>query len=116
MGSVVYVVATSVEGTREALEVATAWARGVSGRAVLLVPRAEEEHAIRQLADVYSPRPDVLACVWERSIDLLQLVHVSGRVVLGGVSRWGWPTAEERLARVLTRAGCHVTFAHVPPD
>ena len=37
-----------------------------------------------------------------------------GFVVIGGVARRWWPTAEQRLARTLAQLGCHVTFVHVP--
>jgi hypothetical protein len=114
----VHVIATSVEGTREALDTATALARGLSGRVVLFVKRAppddEAADALRRLTDSYTPRPSVLACVCERAVDVVQLFQSPGLVVIGGETRLGWPTAEQRLARTLTRLGCHVTFVNVP--
>ena len=57
-----HVVATSLEGTREALEAATALARGLSGQVVVFIPRAapnvhsghcpdEADAALRRLID-----------------------------------------------------------------
>jgi len=116
---VVYVIATSVEGTRAALGVATAWARGHSGNVVLLVRRGDGgaqclESTLRGMADVCTPRPHVLSCVCDRALDLLQMIQPSGVVVMGGGTRWGWPTAEERLAHALIGAGHRVMFAYLP--
>jgi hypothetical protein len=127
-GGTVHVVATSLEGTREALEAATALARGLCGRVVVFLRRAstdlnvadqnidnhETEQALRRLTDSYTPRPNVLSCVCKRAIDIVQLFQSPGRVVIGGKARRWWPTAEQRLAEDLTRLGCHVTFVHVP--
>jgi len=127
-GGTVHVIATSREGTREALEAATALARGLCGRVVVFLRRAsmdanlsdqnintdEAEQALRRLTDSYTPRPNVLSCVCRRVIDVVQLFQSPGLVVIGGRARWWWPTAEQRLAEDLTRLGCHVTFVHVP--
>jgi hypothetical protein len=126
-GGTVHVIATSLEGTREALEAATALARGLSGRVVVFLRRAsidlnlsdqhinnESEQALRRMTDSYTPRPNVLSCVCKRAIDVVQLFQSPGLVVIGGKARWWWPTAEQRLAEDLTRLGCHVTFVHVP--
>jgi hypothetical protein len=127
-GGTVHVIATSIEGTREALEAATALARGLNGRVVVFLRRAsidlklpdqnisnnETEQALRGLTDSYTPRPNVLSCVCTRPIDVVQLFQSPGLVVIGGKARWWWPTAEQRLAEDLTRLGCHVTFVHVP--
>jgi hypothetical protein len=127
-GGTVHVIATSLEGTREALEAATALARGLCGRVVVFLRRAsadlnvpgqnvdnnETEQALRCLTDSYTPRPNVLSCVCKRAIDVIQLFQSPGIVVIGGKARWWWPTAEQRLADDLTRLGCHVTFVHVP--
>lgn len=124
----VHVIATSLEGTREALDAATALARGLSGYVVLFIRRAapalgpdgkvqrtgESERALRALAESYTPRPKVLSCVCERAVDIVQLFQSPGRVVIGGSARWWWPTAEQRLAKALTQLGCHVTYVHVP--
>ena len=64
-GGTVHVIATSLEGTREALEAATALARGLCGRVVVFLRRAsadlnvpgqnidnnETEQALRRLTD-----------------------------------------------------------------
>ena len=126
-GDTVHVIATSVDGTRAALDEATALARGRSGRVVLFLRRAatslngpesgnsdDTERALRRLTDSYNPRPNVLACVCQRAIDIVQLFQSPGLVVIGGDTRLLVPTAEQRLARALTRLGCQVTFVHVP--
>jgi hypothetical protein len=124
----VHVIATSLDGTREALEAATVFARGLSGRVVVFVPRASSnvlsperdpkadraEAALRGLTDSYTPRPSVFSCVCEHAIDVVQLVQSPALVFIGGEARLWWPTAEQRLARTLTQLGCHVTFVHVP--
>lgn len=122
-----HVIATSLEGTRAALEAATTLARGLSARVLVFVRRAAPgvhslredqeqtaEAALKRLTNSYTPRPSVLSCVCEQAIDIVQLFQPPGLVVIGGETRWWWPTAEQRLARALTRLGCHVTFVHVP--
>jgi hypothetical protein len=126
-GGTVHVIATSLEATREALETAAALARGSSGRVVLFLRRASPDvqpadprgegvqlAALKRLTESYTPRPQVLSCVCEHAADVVQLFQSPGLVVIGGETRWWWPTAEQRLARALTRLGCHVTFVHVP--
>lgn len=127
-GRTVHVIATSPAGTREALEAATALARGLGGRVVVFVRRAapdvqsigrapdtdSAEAALCRLVDSYIPRPHVLSCVCEQADGVVQLCKRPGLVVIGGETRSWWPTAEQRLARALTRLGCHVTFVHVP--
>ena len=127
-GETVHVIATSLEGTRGALDAATALARGIHGRVVLFLCRrsadvtraddqidtGEAERALRRLTDSCTPRPTVLSCVCGRAIDVVQLFQAPGLVVIGGEAGVWWPTAEQRLAAALTRLGCHVTFVHVP--
>lgn len=116
-GETVHVIATSVDGTREALETATALARGLCGRVVLFLRRGPADLSLSDQdlnGNVYTPRPNVLPCVSERAIDVVQLFQSPGLVVIGGEARLWWPTAEQRLAQALTRLGCHVTFVHVP--
>jgi hypothetical protein len=127
-GRAVHVIATSLEGTREALDAATALARGICGRVIVFLRRAsaapdlsdqddnndETVDALKRLTHSYTPRPRVLSCVCENPIDVVQLFQSPGLVVIGGEMRWWWPSAEQRLAQDLTRLGCHVTFVHVP--
>jgi hypothetical protein len=126
-GGTVHVIATSLEGTRHALDAATALARGVCGRVLLFVWRLspglnvanrdvlnETEDEMKHLSASYTPRPTVLSCVCERTTDVVQLFQSPGLVVIGGHARLWWPTPEQRLARALERFGCHVTFVHVP--
>jgi hypothetical protein len=128
-GGTIHVIATSLAGTRAALDAATALARGHDGSRVVLFLRRhltdalpgdeqtnEREQTLRQLADCYFPPPSVLSCASERAIDIVQLFQSPGVVVVGGTAHlYWWPTPEQRLARALTQLGCHVTFVHVPP-
>jgi len=120
------VIATTVDATREALAAASALARGLSGRVAVFICRRssgygsvdpEDERAeteLRQLVKSSTPTPSVLSCVCDRPIDVTQMFLAPGFVVIGGVARHWWPTADERLARALAQLGCHVTFVHVP--
>jgi hypothetical protein len=124
----VHVIATSVEGTREALDAATALARGTCARVLVFLRRSaaspnvsdqgidndETVNALKRVTDSYTPRPKVVSCVFGNAIDVVQLFQSPGLVVIGGDARRWWPTAEQRLAQDLTRLGCHVTFVHVP--
>jgi len=127
-GRTVHVIATSLEGTRVALDAATAIARGICGSVMVFLRRAsaapdlsdhddnsdETVAALKRLTHSYTPRPRVLSCVCDNPIDVVQLFESPGLVVIGGEMRWWWPSAEQRLAHALTRLGCHVTFVHVP--
>jgi hypothetical protein len=115
--STVHVIATSPEGTRAALDVATALARSVSGRVALFIRRGAADRTsdgLRRLTESCTPRPNVFTCVCEKTTDVVQLFQSPGLVVIGGHTRTWWPTAEQRLARDLARLGCHVMFVHVP--
>ncbi len=127
-GGTVHVIATSLEGTREALDAATALARGICGSVTLFLrtsssaPDLSDQDdngdktvdALKRLTHSYTPRPKVLSCLYTNPIDVVQLFQSPGLVVIGGEMRWWWPSAEQRLAHALTRLGCHVTFVHVP--
>lgn len=113
----VHVIATSLEGTRAALDVATALARALSARVALFIPCTAADGttaSLRRLTESYAPRPRAYAYVSEHTTDVVQLLRSPGIVVIGGHARSWWPTAEERLARDLAHLGCHVTFVHVP--
>jgi hypothetical protein len=124
----VYVIGTSLEGTREALDTVSALSPGTQHRIVLVLQRSPAAtrgdrarpsargaaEALRQLASSISPRPDLLSCVCERAVDVVQLFRSPGLVLIGGsIGRW-WPTAEQRLARALSELGCRVTFVQLP--
>ena len=129
-GGTIHVIATSLEGTRAALDAAMALARGHDDSRVILFLRRDltdalpddeqtngRHQTLRQLADSYFPPPSVLSCASARAIDIVQLFQSPGVVVVGGTARlYWWPTPEQRLARALTQLGCHVTFVHVPHD
>jgi hypothetical protein len=125
-GPTVHVISTTIEATGEALIAAGALARGLSGRVAIFVckrlsdygsagegqKRAERE--LRRLAGSCVPSASVFSCVCDRPVDVAQMFLPPGFVVIGGVARRWWPTAEQRLARALAKLGCHVTFVHVP--
>lgn len=126
----VHVIASSPEGTRHALGIATAMARGTGARVALLLRRAfpdglaaspdlnsdETEQRIKEMVEASDPRPSVVAYVSKHPLDVFQLFASPGIVVIGGESRRWFPTPEQRLARDLTRLGCHVTFVQVTPQ
>ena len=125
-GPTVHVISTTIEATAEALTAACALARGLSGRLAIFVckrspaygsageeqKRAERE--LRRLAESFAPSASVFSCVCDRPVDVAQMFLPPGFVVIGGVARRWWPTAEQRLARALAKLGCHITFVHVP--
>ena len=126
----VHVIASSLEGTRHALGIATALARGTGARVALLLRRAfpdglaanpdltndDTEQRIKEMVEASNPRPRVVAYVSKHPLDVCQLFASPGIVVIGGETRRWWPTAEQRLARDLTRLGCQVTFVQVAPQ
>jgi hypothetical protein len=123
----IHVVASSIEGTRQALHVATAMARGSGARVALLLRRTSpdglvpngdinndnSETIVQTLVEDFAPKPSVIGFVSRRPIDVVQLLEQPAVVVIGGESRRWWPSAEQRLARDLTRLGCQVTFVQV---
>lgn len=111
MPTAVQVIATSREGTREALRAANAFAQG-SSKNILLFVRPSRRAAVLPPASELA-NATVLSYEGGRAQDLLQLIRRSVLVVVGGRTRLVWPTPEQRLARTLTRSGCRVAFAHV---
>jgi len=112
------VVATSVDATKAALAAAKPIAAKAGLPVVLLIPRnafgrdtnwlvAGYEEAARDVGQPVQVRvglsPSALAAV-------TTLTPSGGTVVIGGPERWWWPTAEERLAAKLRRAGRDVVF------
>jgi hypothetical protein len=125
----VYVLATSMEGTRAALQAAGTHARGLDARVVLLVPHvvpyAEAlEHPAQPVAFTagrFRARVEALGvdvaihvCVCRpHSEALATLIPAEAAVLLGGRTRRWWPTPEQRLARALTGAGRWVLFVPI---
>ena len=124
-GDVVHVIATSLEGTRAALDLAITRLRGTTSRILLFsirpgpasawrwIPTPATEQTLWRLAKSLAPPPRVFSCVCEHPTDVVQLFTPSPLVIVGGtLGRW-WPTAEQRLVRRLSDLGCRVTFVCV---
>ena len=121
----VAVVFTSVEATLTALREAGALANRLSGRITLLVPQLVpyplpltsppvlldwNEKRFRVLAGESPVETTVLIYLCRDRLETLSTVLSSrSLVVVGGRKRW-WPTAEQRLAQKLRRAGHEVVF------
>jgi len=121
------VIATTVEGTLAAVNVAVPLAKGADARVLVLVP-----HIVSSAAHAEAPGEPVEAAIEgyrgalrelgsrgtiERcvSIGLDALVdrirHTTSLIIVGGpVGRW-FTSPEERFANRLTRCGCQVLFA-----
>lgn len=124
-GLPVHVMATTVEGTREALAAAGVFASAVHSRVYVIAQGiapaiAEVEsptgllrgfvQAIRDLPEAASAGAEVLPCFFRRPADLLVLLPRGAVVFVGGGSRRWWPTREQRLAHEFSRIGCRVVF------
>jgi hypothetical protein len=120
------VVATTLEGTEAALAAAKHVAQERGAHVSLLVPRVDSPaptperftdttnwlvSRYEQVArDVGQPvRVRVCACRNVAEAAAL-LSPANGTLFVGGPERWWWPTAEERLAAELRRAGRDVVF------
>jgi len=102
----VYVIATTPAGTREAVAAASVVA-GASGASVYVLSGDG-----RPAPSDLGAREGVtgIACVYSDAADLLALIPRGARVFVGGeCGRW-WPSPELRLARRLSRLGCHAVF------
>jgi len=123
--SAIFVLATTVEGTRAALKAA---AREVGARAsvMLLVPcltNGSQQTATpgeattlidqyRALAQEVCPAAAVYVVICHRPEDAFrQFLMEPPTVVLGGRRRrWWWPSPERRMARRLSRQGYRIVF------
>ena len=124
--SSVYVVATTLEGTRAALATARAVAEGSGAAAVLFVPwvvpyaepldRPTDSVAFgvrnfRRLAEESGTPVTVRVCLCRScSAAIAAILPGDGVVVVGGPSRQWWPSREQRLAARLSRSGHRVLF------
>ncbi len=119
------VVFTSTDGTMAALRSAGSLAGRLGARITLVVPQTVpypaplesppvlldfSERRIRQIAEESPVDVAVHFYLCRQREDALKLaLKPRSLVVIGGRKRW-WPTAEERLARELGRAGHEVVF------
>jgi hypothetical protein len=127
--SVVYVIATSVEGTRAALAAGIPLARGSGASIVVLVPqvvpypvpldRPVDSPALvveqyRDLLRDLGSRAEIRVCLCRDADDVLrQALPAKGTVVVGGsAGRWR-SSHEERLARRLAHLGYRIVFAPI---
>ena len=125
----VYIVATTLDGTRAALAAGVPLARGSRARLVVLVPQivpyplavdgpadpaAFTERRYRDLVRDADGEGEVKVCLCRTASDVLQLLPTSSTVVVGGSTGTVLATPEERLARRLTRQGHQTVFAAAP--
>ena len=127
--SVVYVVATSLEGTRAALAAGIPLARGSRARLVVLVPQIvpypipldrpvdSPDFVVERYRDLVRDQgldAEIRVCLCRHADDVLwQALPAKATVVVGGsAGRWR-SSHEERLARRLTHLGYQVVFAPI---
>jgi len=124
-GAPIHVLATTLEGTREALAAATTLA-GATDSPVYVIARTDIPEGvsrvpatraaqalagdIRSLPEAASPAVDVLAVVSHQPTDLVPLLPPRAVVFIGGHSGRWWPSAAQRTAHAFTRLGCRVVF------
>jgi hypothetical protein len=122
----IYIVATSVQGTRAALNAGVPLARGSRARLILLVPQivpyplpvdgpvdatvfTERRH--RDLVYQANGEAEIQICLCRTSLDVIHALPHEATVVVGGATGAMWPSREERLAHHLTRLGHRTVFA-----
>ena len=114
----IHVLATSIEGTRAALSAVKPIAEQSGLPVVLMIPTeaghrdanwlvASYEQLARDVGQAVRVRVGVSSNVVASA---QMLTERDSPLVIGGPSRWWWPTAEERLAAQLRRAGRDVLF------
>jgi hypothetical protein len=123
----IYVVATTVVATREAIAAATALADPADARIHVIAARSmpsegslDQQSApvqafarqLKRMTEGAKARIDILPCVCRRLIDVTQLLPHRGLVIIAGPSHRWWPTREQRLAHDLNGLGHRVMFIH----
>lgn len=122
----VYVLATSMPGTRAALGAAGSYAHGLGAQIVLLVPHVVPyaqtlEHPadsvdfvadrFRALAVGIGVDVSIRVCLCRpQSATLSRLIPRDAAILIGGRTRRWWPTREQRVARTLMQTGRRVLF------
>jgi hypothetical protein len=122
----VYVLAVGSVSTRAALMAAIPLSKGMRARLVVLVPQvvpyplpvdqppeATEfiHRRFRSLVQELEGDAEIVVHLCRTPNDVVQAIPPDSTVVVGGRSRYVWPTREERLSRHLIRLGHHVVFA-----
>jgi hypothetical protein len=134
-GVPIHVVATTLDGTRDALVAATALARATDSRVCVIartgiptgLSRVPATHAaqavagdIGNLPEASSPVVDIVAILSRQPTDLVPFLPPHALVFIGGHSGRWWPSVEQRTAHAFARLGCRVVFIHTervaPPD
>jgi hypothetical protein len=126
-GAAIYVVATTIAATSEAIAAASALARAKDSHVHIIAARPMPSdwsrqqqttpvqafaRRIKQAIPGAATRIDVLPCVCRRLIDVTQLLPNGGLVIVAGPSHRWWPTPEQRLAHDLKGLGHRVMFVH----
>jgi hypothetical protein len=122
----VFILATTMQGTRAALRAAGSYAHGLGARIVLLVPHVVPyvqtlEHPadpvtfaadrFRALAREIGVDVMIRICLCRpHSAALIALIPRDAAILIGGRTRRWWPTHEQRLTSTLTRTGRRVMF------
>ena len=121
-----FVVATTVDGTRAALTVGVPLARGSRARLVVLVPQivpyplavdgpadatAFTERRYCDLVHEVDGEAEIKVCLCRTPNDVRHAIPPVSTVVVGGPIGAVLPSREERLARHLTHLGHHTVFA-----
>jgi hypothetical protein len=114
----IHVLATSIEGTRAALSAAKPMAQQSGLPVVLMIPTRRDDRdanwlvaGYEQLArDVGQPVRVRIGMSPSEVAAMASLSPVDSTVIIGGNSRWWWPTLEERIATGLRRTGRRVVF------
>jgi hypothetical protein len=119
-----HVIATSVEGTEAALRAAQPLVRRQEARVVLPVVDSSPSTArgtafatnwlvarYEALASRIGHHVQFRLCKAPGIAEAARrLIPLQAQIYIGGPSTWFWPSAEERLAARLRRAGRHVVF------
>ena len=126
MEPVVFVFATTVDGTRAALTAGVPLAKGSRARLVVLVPQivpyplpvdrpadatAFTERRHRNLVHAADGDAEIRICLCRAPQDVVQAIPPESTVVVGGPGGALLPSREERLAHHLARLGHHTVFA-----
>ena len=114
--STVHVLGTTVEGTRAAIAAAIPVARKRRAPVVLLIEH-DDWQAARCLRAIRETDPTITAkcLVGSNATEAVkEHVPVLALIVIGGSTRWWWPTRDERLAARLRRHGRDVMFVGCP--